>query len=154
MKVTDLILKLNSLFEDSFKKDALSAAATKAAELVKTRTRKGFGVANEGGPQKRLKPLSPKYIEKRKKLAARGQLSPETSPARSNLTKTGDMLNDIKTSVGTNEARVYIDSAKNVTKAENVQKDRPFMNLSASEKKEIVKIINEKIKMDIKKSGL
>jgi hypothetical protein len=67
--------------------------AEEAANLIKTRTRRGYGVASDGGPAQRLKKLSPEYVDHRKRT--RSALSSETSPGKSNLTYSGQMLDSL-----------------------------------------------------------
>ncbi len=64
-----------------------------AAELIRKRTRLGYGVRSYGGSKERLKPLSDKYKTRRKDM----DLSQNTTPAKSNLTKTGQLLDSIAT---------------------------------------------------------
>jgi hypothetical protein len=62
------------------------------ADLVRTRTRLGFGVNAVGTPKVPLKPLA----ESTKKARRRNRnLSPLTSPSKSNLTQTGALLESL-----------------------------------------------------------
>lgn len=64
-----------------------------AVDLIVKRTRLGYGVDNNFGIKSRLKPLSQRYQEFRKKYQA---LSSTTRPTKSNLTLTGQMLKSMK----------------------------------------------------------
>lgn len=66
------------------------------AEQIRQRTRKGKGVSKAGGPENNLKKLLPSTIAARKRKAKKGDLHPETSPSKSNLTDTGQMLDSLK----------------------------------------------------------
>lgn len=72
--------------------------AEEAANLIKTRTRRGYGVPADGAPAERLKALSREpagrsYVDFRKRT--RSALSSETSPGKSNLTYSGQMLDSL-----------------------------------------------------------
>jgi len=56
---------------------------------IRKRTRLGFGADYWGGKRKKLKKLSPRYVKQRKRY---GVNSSKASPSRSNLTRTGKML--------------------------------------------------------------
>ena len=69
------------------------------------------------------------------------KLSPETSPGKSNLTQTGDMLDDITANVTASNDKINItigfNSAKERKKAGYVSEDRPFMSLTKDEQKQL-----------------
>jgi hypothetical protein len=83
-----------------------------SAELIRVRTRLGYGVEKNDGPRQRLKPLAQSTIDQRAgKLAffttpdgvvipykpdTKPTLSGFTTPKKSNLTRTGQMLASIK----------------------------------------------------------
>lgn len=132
-------------------KRILKAIGIVALEMVRDRTRKGFGVKKEGGAAKRLNPLTSSTKATRRRLQKRGKLSENTSPTKSNLTSSGDMLDDLKLKVGKTSVTISIDG-KDRQKAERVQNQgREFMNLSKKEINKIVKIIQIEIN-DIFKS--
>jgi hypothetical protein len=103
---------------------------------VKKRTRSGKGSTPQGN-ETNLKPLSPSYIKARQKM----NLSPDTSPSKSNLTKSGDMLDDITANVKASNDKINItigfNSAKERKKAGYVSDERPFMNLTKAEEKQL-----------------
>jgi len=132
----------------------------KAAELVKNRTRLGFGVPKEGAPREALDPLSDSYKKQRAGEIAFAKnkqgmtysyiptnpktLSSETTPAKSNLTNTGQMLNNIKLkSVSTGRATIHITGKRDDSDLTNdqvagfVSEKRPFFQLSKTELKQI-----------------
>lgn len=83
--------KIADLMRDAAKQDVLRPVALKAIELIQRRTRLGYGVpdgTNGTAEREKLKPLSERYIEARKK----GQLGDFATPKRSNLTFTGQLL--------------------------------------------------------------
>lgn len=122
-------------------------------------TKRGYSIAGnrkEGDPEK-LKPLTPGYIEHRRRLQGKGKskkskssravrktkdlpkLGAFFSPARSNLTLTGQMLDALKTTVDgiSGKATVFVDDTPrtdsdltNAEVADKVTKDgRPFIGL-------------------------
>jgi hypothetical protein len=63
-----------------------------AVSLIVKRTRLGYGVNRNGSKRFRLAALSEGYVKQRKK----GGLSSFTRPKKSNLTRTGQMLESVK----------------------------------------------------------
>ena len=94
--------------------------------IIKVRTRLGKGLLGK------LKELTPKYVEIRKKDES---LYNETTPKRSNLTRTGEMLNSI---IGSRSGSLFTfrfsntDSDKKAYWAD--QTGRPFFDLTPSER--------------------
>lgn len=154
MTIQQLQIKFKTLIKATVDKSLMDRIGSEVAQIVKTRTRKGFGVSANLAPQKRLKGISESYKKQRKRLATQGRLSSETTVNRSNLTKTGDMLDDITHTSTTNTATIFIKSSRNRGKAERGAKERPFMNLSKSEANKITRIVEEELRKDIKKKGL
>lgn len=119
-----------------------------AASLVKLRTQLGFGVSSQGSPREKLKPLSKAYQAQR----AKGNLSEYTSPSKSNLTRTGQLLSSIRVktvsrnSVTVGPVGIRNDGKDNEQIGEYVsEQGRPFNHLSDVE----VKRVREKIRKDI-----
>ena len=133
------------------------------ADMILKRTRLGYGVRDNGEKREKLKQLAgrPKpyksTIRARELAKEKGQLSSDTTPTRSNLTMTGQMLNAISYKVKKLGGIIFIKDntrkdgrATNKEIAEYVSKDRPFFNLSDSEirqlKAEAVKLVRSKLK--------
>jgi hypothetical protein len=111
-----------------------------ALDLIRRRTRSGKGVKVDGGQASPLKRLSPRYIDYRR--ANSSKLSAFTSPGRSNLTFTGEMLNSM--SVLKKSGGGYLIGFKgrrNERVAERVSNVRPFLNLSADEQERLAKAL-------------
>ena len=118
------------------------------ANQIKIRTRQGRGVENsEDRTTYRLKPLSSSYVAQRRRLRRLGLLSRSTSAARSNLTRTGEMLDSIDFTTNNREKSIYLDFSNRASqqKAEYVSNDRPFFNLSQGDINEVTRRWNEKI---------
>lgn len=155
MNFKKLNISLKQLIPGVIKEAHMKSVAKFTRDMVVERTKRGFGVEKDGSPQKRLKGLSESYKKERKRLRRQGKLSGDTSPTKSNLTKRGNMLNDVTFSASDAKAEVFIKTDKNRSKAVFQQKNgREFMNLSKSELDKIKKKIEDKIKDDIKKKGL
>lgn len=118
---------------------------------IRTRTRAGFGVAKSGGAVSRLKGLSGDYRRHRRSLRRRGQLSRLTTPNKSNLTLTGQMLDSIGFDINNLSKIVYLNFTNNFAtrKSEYVSADRPFFNLSRGDIAEIIRDWNDRIQRQI-----
>lgn len=159
---------------DAFKrafKDAMETVSSaenmrkfgeQAAEMVRLRTRLGSGVEKEGANKRPLKRLSDSYKQVRRgKIAffTRGgkvipytpdrppSLHSHTTPSKSNLTFTGQMLDSLDvTSARRGEVTVGPTGSRkggltNKEVAGYVSKERPFNNLSKVEQKRMSEII-------------
>ena len=153
MNLKELKRKLDGIIKDTVNRQLTDKIGRNAVNNIKTRTRKGFGVAKNEGPTQRLKKLKPQTVKRRRDLKKQGRLSGKTEVAKSNLTRSGKMLNNIKYSNSDNEINITLKSDQQ-DKAKKVSVERPFMNLSKSEVNEILKIIEIELINDIKKKGL
>jgi hypothetical protein len=118
---------------------------------IQKRTRLGKGV-NDSGELKTLNKLSDKYVNQRKKL----QLDSRTTPKKSNLTRTGQMLDAIQ---GIRNGSLFTfsfkesrdDGEKNSDVAKWArEKGRRFFDLSKSERVGLSRKISQVIKKKIK----
>jgi hypothetical protein len=125
---------------------------------IQKRTRLGKGVASENGTLSRLKKLKPDYIKQRKK----GKLSSKTTPARSNLTRTGQLLKSIKGGAKTfGKIIVEFFGDRNDGKTNDdiagwqEKQGRPFFYMSKPERNkltgELRKDIEQRIDQELKK---
>jgi phage gpG-like protein len=131
-----------------------------AADQIKKRTRLGKGVDDS----KRLSPLAPlstkpkSTVDQRKRKKEKGNLSPLTTPKKSNLTETGQLLDSITTKnaaqgkidVGFTDKRNDLETnsaiAKYAEDGSSNRPKRPFMNLAEFEIEKLRKIIRANIK--------
>jgi hypothetical protein len=155
-----LKVSLNSRIKLAVSPIYMAQYGNKAAQLVKDRTRLGFGVSEEGAPREALEPLSDSYKKQRAgeiafaktkegklyafKPKSPPKLSSFTSVGKSNLTNTGQMLDNIKLkSVSTGRATLHITGKRDGSKLTNdevagfVSEKRPFFHLSKTELKQI-----------------
>lgn len=131
--------KLKKLRDEMTKKDNLQETGDFAADLIRKRTRLGFGVDSHGGSKKKLDKLSTGYINQRKKKKPQGP----TTPSKSNLTRDGDMLDDLEAKVSTKTTTIGFSTKKSEDKAEWVSDKRPFNFLSKPELKQIKLFLNK-----------
>jgi hypothetical protein len=147
--------QIDALTKEFLDKEAWTLVGEYAVGKIKARTRKGFGVSERGEKTQRLAGLKDNYKEQRKRLKQQGKLSGETSPNKSNLTKTGEMLDNFKVTPTENSVTISFNSPKLSARARYVSdKGRPFLNLSKQELWKVNKIIKDAIKAGIKKQGL
>lgn len=170
---------LQAVIEEFEKPQTMREMGEYAVERIVLRTRLGKGVSEKGDSASPLKPLSESYRQQRKgKLAfyttKDGKKVPyipkippildaTTSPTKSNLTFTGQLLNSIKViSVKAgkvliaptgkrSDRRSKISGATNREVAGYVSEERPFLNLSKSELLALNRFVREKIEALIKK---
>lgn len=154
----DLRQVVNSLqrqFSRPLSKRELREVGDLSAEAIFRRTKKGFGVKDTGGNKRKLRSLSEQYIKFRRGFSS---LARDTSPRKSNLTLTGQMLASIGTTKvrqGTNgKALVLVapKGRKNINKALwQADQGRIFMNLSKKELREIKEFMSKSIKSNVRK---
>lgn len=120
-----------------------------AIEIIKTRTRAGFGVKKSSGVKEELKALSDKYIQQRRNM----RLSRFTTPETSNVTQTGKMLASLRArkvgdsiEVGPGKQQRSDSEHTNEEIAEFLlAQGRVFMNLSKQEFQELLRIAKKKL---------
>jgi hypothetical protein len=142
----DLKKKVDNALRDVLSKDTFNEIGKMTADQIKTRTRLGKGVPQSEGPFQQLKPLSSATIGIRTDKKKKGKLNPLTTPKKSNLTETGELLDSLKYQSSNTEVRIYIEGPENQKKAnDQVAQGRKFMNLSKTEVREIIKYLQKKI---------
>lgn len=151
IELDTLVKRLRDLVESATSGSAqLKKAIGKLViDTVQKRTKDGFGVSKNKSKQQ-LKPLSTKTVKTREYLRTKGKLSSETSPNKSNLVQSGDMINDLTFTVGTDSVTVELNSEDSKFKAKN-QKDREFMNLTKEEEQAITNLVAGSIVSALKK---
>lgn len=81
--------KVEKAVKESISPNVMRILGDFALNLIVKRSRLGYGVEENFGPRFKFDKLSPNYIKSRKKF--RG-LSSTTSPSKSNITRTGQLL--------------------------------------------------------------
>jgi len=160
--------------------EAMRKIGDQAASMIKLRTRLGYGVQKDGADKEKLKPLSKTTIEVRKgNLAffkspstgkpipyepddngAKVRLHSDTRPSKSNLTRTGQLLDSVKvTKAGRGTVSVGPKGARNDGNLTNekvgeyvTEGGRPFNNLSKVETKRIQDAVKKDLRDRIKRA--
>lgn len=130
-------------------KQSISAAQMQhlgefAVNLVVKRTRLGSGVVSANRDKFTLSALSPNYIKARGRFAG---LSSTTTPSKSNLTRTGQMLASVQVltvkdgsvTFGPQGARSDSSFTNDQIAAFQAAKGRPFNNVSRLESQQILR---------------
>jgi hypothetical protein len=145
--LNDFKKHINDAIDKSLNRQNMNIIIDKMAERIEKRTRSGRGVNQHWGIDKPLKKLKPITIQLREELQQDGELDSRTSPRKSNLTRTGRLLDSIRTSViGRGLARIFLRSSRGDGKSnesvaeELAQGGRKFFKFS---KKEIVSSAND-----------
>lgn len=155
MNFKDLSKKLAKILDNVGEARQMDRVAKVAAKEVRDRTRDGYGVPKPLSKRERLKKLKETYQKRRQSLRKQGKLSSQTTPTKSNLTKSGEMIDNVDGRGSKNKAEVFVKGKKNKDKAaQQSDAGRTFMNLSKKEAEKAVNIIKEDIEKDIKKNGL
>lgn len=173
---------LGKLVGTDLRKDIKNDMGKLAVDTIYNRVKSGYGVSDDKSsePKKdRLKPLSKNYKQYRNGKAAwftnkttkkvfkttkssfvkKPKLGEFGKPNKSNLTLSGDMLNNITYKIKRFGVRIFIKGKKNKQKAEWASKGdtkrnrppRPFLGLTSAEQKIIKTSIRNKIRSLLKK---
>lgn len=194
--------KFKGIIESAFSKDRMDVYAMFLANLIKKRTRLGYGVKGDGADKTLLKPLNSQYILFRKMLKSfqsrkakakkpektqfkltkkqmeqasvsdlRGvlffqkhnkvedlKLSQDTTPSKSNLTLSGQLLDQITgRGVGIGKAEVLIEEKRNDGKKNSdivewqENQKRMFFRISKLEKQQLINTAKKDLSDYIKK---
>lgn len=163
-KIRGLEIALKKVVRDVNKKSQMQDYGDFTAEMIRKRTRLGYGVTENGAPRTPLAKLAvDTTVRQRRRLKDRGQLSPLTSPGKSNLTSTASMLDGIKAErADTGKVQVNVTGrhpsgkanstiAKYAADGSNNRPKREFMNLSDREIKQVQDYIRRAIVAIVKK---
>lgn len=116
----DFERKLKQAIEQLASPQILQQIGEKAKDLIVERSTAGYGVQNkekEGQPKKKFTKLSPAYITRR--ASKPQQLSPRTTPSKSNVTFTGQMLDSMKAVVSTGKVSITTTGKRRGSKLSN-----------------------------------
>ena len=144
-------------------RSAMKNLAEDGVELIRKRVRAGRGVKTAGGVEKKFKRLAKSTIESRR----RKRLHPKTSPGKSNLTETGQMIDSMKAkSAGRGGAKIVFEGTRRSNGKRISNKElasihdkqgaskkrvkRPFFRFSGKEIKKLTKQVERELKRLIK----
>lgn len=155
MKSKDILKCFEEAIAVSFSSREMNKIAKTLADSVRVRAQLGGSVADTGSKKKPFKALSPGYKKQRKEFTG---LSDKTTPNKSNVTRTGQMIDSIK-GIGKKAGFEILPSGKrsdtqlsNDDVAQYVEEQgRPFLNLSDKEVKELTRLLQESIADEINK---
>lgn len=142
----DITIQVQAIIDEIKSKENLDELGKDVVEIIKKRTRLGYGCSEEGNKE-RLEPLSPSYVKTRKDWKKTGHLSSATSPAKSNLTLTGEMIDSLESSAN-NEGELFIELSDDFSRRKaiwNSEMGRPFMGLTKQEEKRVTDLIKDKV---------
>lgn len=141
-----LTLKIDAMVKDLIDDDTMKRAARQSLDIIQKRTIRGVGLNKTKTETETFKPLKNKdHIRKRISAAKTGKLSSKTSPKTSNLTFTGNLINNLKIDkIGDKEYSIS-PARKDEKRAEGLEKQgRRFIGLSDKESDSVVdKILND-----------
>lgn len=147
--ITNFVKSIFNVFDRFEEHKEMRAVGEHAADLIRVRTRLGYGVPDQGEARQKLKKLSQKYMLFRGKKS--DELYEDTTPKRSNLTFTGQLINSLKVKkvkkgeviVGPSGKRSG-ESLTNEKLAEYVEDaGRPFNYLSNLEVKKVERFVRK-----------
>jgi hypothetical protein len=143
----NIVKRLEKSVKEAINRKALIDVGVFATDLIVKRTRLGYGVKKDYDSKEKLAKLSPNYVKQRKMFDGLHSL---TRPNKSNLTRTGQMLDSIASKVKSNVIEITATGTRDDGKrnADIVRynaeggRGRPkriFMNISQLEFKQIVR---------------
>lgn len=121
----------------------------KTKDAVFKRTKSGKAVG-KGKTEETLKPHTASYVRKRRFLQRRGKLASDTSPTTSNLTKSGEMLSDLKSDITDTGAIVYLGSNDSKNKMRKQNKGE-VMKLTKQEEDSLARTVAASIVLALRK---
>ena len=152
-KVADFVRKYTKVIDRVTDKKSMKDYGEEALKDIIKISRAGRITLKDGEKTSKLPKLSADYIEQRKKTKKANKLSNATSPRKSNLTYSGDLLNrglEVKAKDGqfTIEPKYFY---KGQVKGLAEKLNRPFLHLPKSTLVKIIKDMKLRIKQLIGK---
>lgn len=159
------VAKIKTICKDGISTKELRALAEESIVIVQRRARLGYGSPTTAGGQRFAFPgLSQSYVEFRSKGRGAEWLSDTTTPRKSNVTFTGQMLESIKVvslsagkvSIAPTGTRSDPFSRRGLTNAQVAsyleQQGRPFLNLTKPEVSQLVRFYRTRFGDLVKRS--
>lgn len=139
---------INKAVEEALANDVLQSIGDDFVDQLRTRTRLGNSLDKHGGEPSKLKPLSFEYVEHRKTFKGLSEL---TKPTKSNLTLTGDMLDDLTATAQNDQITITFKNQYSKDKARWVSAVRPFLFISRVQIERLKNNLEKKITELLKK---
>lgn len=157
--ISDIFRRISSTLDKAVSRKSLKPIAEFTIQLIVKRTRLGYGVDRQFGTKKKLKPLARSYIEYRRTF---NSLSNYTTPARSNLTLTGQMLGSMRilsirdrlVTIGPSGSRNDTSKSNQEIADENAARGRVFNRVSQLEYQQILREYRREFGDLLKKENL
>lgn len=146
--IVDVIKDIKRVTES---RDTANFIGKTATEIVVDRTRDGKSIDRNKGKTQPMKELQPQTVDIRRNLRKNGKLSPKTSPPKSNMTRSGSLMDNLHHTIKTDE--IVIKSKRNDTRKlkDNIRLGRKVMGLAADEINEVCDELSELIIKKIKR---
>jgi len=172
-QLNSFVTKLNKALDKVSSLQFLESVGKYTVPMIQGRVRRGYGVEKTDDEEKSFERLSAKYIERRegkkqsgprskqKKLTTQEKLSAYTSPSKSNLTFTGKFIESIRYKLFKGKIEIGVSgkhkSGKKTVDNKDILKGhefgvakrnlpaRPFLHLSANEKKKIRQLFERQL---------
>lgn len=142
--------KVSKALEDLVSPQNLKPIANDLAEIIRRRTRLGSGVDSSGGKKSPLKALKQSTVDSRKSKQTRGLLSDKTSPRKSNLTDTAQLLDSLQAKVVSKQIEISPVGNRKDGNLSNAQvgayvesAGRKFLNLGLEDIKQLTAVMQD-----------
>lgn len=156
-QVKDLVKKITKELEQTVKSKVFyDEIGEEVSTQIRKRTRLGYGTTKTGS-QAKLKPTKTSTQKAKQLKKKQGKLSDQTTPKKSNLTDTGQLLDSIQHKASLQKVVIDFKNPRkdseigNKELAKHVQDDRPFFGLTNPEKNRLKRLIEKKIQEMVKR---
>lgn len=159
IKIKQITARINQSLKDAAKAENMIPTAQFAIDTIVKRARLGYGVAEDEGEKFKFPSLSPSYQKFRSKFHG---LSDTTSPSKSNITLTGQLLDSVQI-ITKRDGEIVMGPAgvrrdgklSNKTLAGYpADKGRPFMFISKLEYQQVLRFYRKTFGDLLDKQGL
>ncbi len=151
--------KVQQVIDAATSQRTRNGIAMEIADRIRERTRQGYGVKKAGASQSKLKPLKPSTIESRKRKKKKGLLSDKTSPGKSNLTESAQMLDALKGRAINKLVSLEFAGKRRGSPLTNAEvavyaeaNGREFFNVSSEDIRWLTKVLNDILNDEINKN--
>lgn len=148
------IKNIDKAVDESLSKKNMARLAQNSAERIERRTRSGKGVKFHNSNETTLKSLQGSTIGIRKRLEEAGLLDIRTTPIKSNLTRSGQLLDSIKgLSQRKATGRITFNPTRNDSKNNQqivTELEKGGFNFFKLSKKELLSLVND-YSLDLRK---
>lgn len=163
-------IKVFTIFEKKVwkkfrKKSVLSPIADELVTMIKVRTRKGYGVKEEGSSQEKFVDFEASTLKSRARLKKQGKLMSGVGAKRNALSASGQLVDSVSQKTRTGQSELFLKENRDDGLSNNELKDwhekgisskrgpkkRPFFHVSDKEEKKVKNLVRKEIKEIIRK---